>query len=71
MVDTKLLREKIAKRNMTISDVAAQMNVDKATLYRRISSPETFTIGEVLEISKILNLPHADSIAVFFAQTVA
>lgn len=56
---------------MTISDVAAQMNVDKATLYRRISSPETFTIGEVLEISKILNLPHADSIAVFFAQTVA
>lgn len=71
MVDTVLLRRKISERNMTVSDVAAAMNIDKATLYRRIATPEGFTIGEVEKIAKILNLPHADSAAIFFASTVA
>lgn len=71
MVNTDLLREKINNRNMTISDVAAAMNIDKATLYRRIAAPESFTIGEALKISELLELPHADCIAIFFAQLVA
>ena len=47
------------------------MGIDKATLYRRIAAPETFTIGEALKIAKILNLPHTDSTAIFFANEVA
>ena len=71
LVNTELLREKIARRNMTVSDVAAEMNIDKATLYRRIAAPESFTIGEALKISELLELHHSDSIAIFFAQPVA
>lgn len=71
LVNTALLREKINKQNMSVSDIAAAMNIDKATLYRRFAAAESFTIGEVLKISEILNLPHSDCIAIFFAQTVA
>lgn len=71
MVDTTLLRKKISDCNMNISDMAAAMNVDKATLYRRIAAPESFTIGEALKIAEILQLPHHDSVAIFFSDTVA
>lgn len=71
MVDTAKLRKTISDKHMTVSDIAAAMNIDKATLYRRIASPESFTIGEVLRISEILNLPHAESTAIFFGNTVA
>ena len=71
MVNTTLLRKRIDDRNMTISDVAAAMNIDKATLYRRIAAPESFTIGEALKITEILDLPHSESAAIFFSNTVA
>ena len=71
LVNTVLLRKQLNKRSMTISDLAAAMGIDKATLYRRIAAPETFTIGEALKIARILNLPHADSTAIFFANEVA
>ena len=71
MVDTAKLREKINNKNMSVADVAAAMNIDKATFYRRIAAPESFTIGEVLRLSEILNLPHAESTAIFFGNTVA
>lgn len=71
MVDAKLLREKISKNNMTVSDVASKMGIDKATLYRRIADPESFTIGEALKITEILDLSHAESAAIFFANAVA
>ena len=71
LVDTVRLRKRITDQNMTVADVATKMNIDKATLYRRISAPESFTIGEVLKISEILGLPHKESAAIFFAEQVA
>jgi plasmid maintenance system antidote protein VapI len=56
---------------MTVSDIAAAMGVDKATIYRRIAAPESFTIGEALRITEILDLPHSESTAIFFAEEVA
>ena len=71
MVDTKLLRSKIEDRRTTVSEIAAKMGVDKATLYRRIANSETFTIGEVGKITNILNLSHDEAVSIFFNQTVA
>ena len=56
---------------MTVADVAKEMSIDKATLYRRMSAPESFTIGEALKIAEILGLPHIESAAIFFAEHVA
>ena len=71
MVDTQLLRDKIDSRMTTVSEIAAKMGVDKATLYRRIANSETFTIGEVGKIAKILNLTHDEAVSIFFNQGVA
>lgn len=65
MVNTRLLRSKIVERGTSIGDVAAQMGVDKATLYRRISNSGSFTIGEVEELVSILNLSHDEAVSIF------
>lgn len=71
MVDTRLLRDKIEEKRTSISEVAARMGVDKATLYRRIANSESFTIGEVGKITEILNLSHDEAVSIFFSHSVA
>lgn len=71
MVNVDLLRSKIAERRTNVSEIAADMGVDKATLYRRIADSGSFTIGEVEKITEILKLSHDEAISIFFSPTVA
>lgn len=71
MVDTRLLRDKIEEKRTNISEIAARMGVDKATLYRRIANSESFTIGEVGKITEILSLSHDEAVSIFFSHIVA
>ena len=71
MVNVDLLKRKIAERRTNVTEIAADMGVDKATLYRRIADGSTFTIGEVGKITEILNLSHDEALSIFFNQNVA
>ena len=71
MVDMALLKSTIVKKGTNVSEVAARMGIDKATLYRRIAAAGTFTIGEVEKITDILNLSNDEAISIFFTNTVA
>lgn len=71
MVNTDLLRSKIVERRTNIAEVAAQMGIDKATLYRRIADSESFTIGEVGKLAQILKLSANEAVAIFFNAEVA
>lgn len=71
MVDTAKLKKEISQRCTNISEVAAQMGIDKATLYRRIADSDSFTIGEVDKLVSILALSASDAVSIFFANDVA
>lgn len=71
MVNVDLLRSKITEKRTNVSEIAAQMGVDKATLYRRIADSDSFTIGEASKITEILNLTHDEAISIFFSHIVA
>ena len=71
MVNVQLLRGKIEEKGINVAEVATQMGMDKATLYRRLSNAETFTIGEVGKIAEILHLTHDEAVSIFFNQNVA
>ena len=68
MVNVDLLKRKIAERRTNVTEIAADMGVDKATLYRRIADGSTFTIGEVGKITEILNLSHDEAISILEAK---
>ena len=71
MVNTDLLRSVIIKKRTNVAEIAAQMGVDKATLYRRMADSGSFTIGEVEKITHILSLSHEEAISIFFTNEVA
>lgn len=71
MVNTDMLRSKIAERRTNVSKVAERMGVDKTTLYRRIADSSSFTIGEVCKITEILELSHDEAVSIFFSRPVA
>ena len=71
MVDIALLRRKIQEKDITISDLACQLGIDKATLYRKMAKGDSFTIGEANNLVSILSLSRAESVAIFFSCSVA
>jgi AcrR family transcriptional regulator len=71
MVDTNLLKSKMAERVLSVSDVAARIGLDKATLYRRLADGESFTVGEVQRIKDVLSLTMDEAVSIFFTSNVA
>ena len=72
MVNVDKLRGKIVECRMTIEDLAKEVGVDRATLYRRINGGGgAFTIEEADKIAKALLLDADELNKIFFAQYVA
>lgn len=71
LVNTNKLRGKIVECEMSVSDLAEAIGIDKATLYRKLNNSESFTIGDADSIASALNLSKEDAVAIFFGQYVA
>ena len=72
MVNVDKLRGKMKEARLSVEDVATAMNIDRATLYRKLNAAgETFTIREAHQIIEILSLNKEEVDAIFFADTVA
>ena len=72
MINIPKLRGKIVESEMSISDLAEKIGISKSTLYQKINNNcVSFTIDEVVTISKILNLSKDEFNNIFFADFVA
>lgn len=71
MINIPKLRGKIVENEMSISDLAEKMGISKSTLYQKINNSVSFTIDEVVTISKVLNLSKDEFNNIFFADFVA
>ncbi len=72
MVNVNKLRGKIVELGLTTADVAEKMGIDRSTLYRKLNEPdEGFTVKEVADLAKILNLTANELNTIFFAHIVA
>ncbi len=71
MVNINKLKGKIVERELNITELALKINIDKATLYRKINNKgENFTIKEVDKISKVLLLSLEEMNSIFFSQYI-
>lgn len=72
MVNVNKLKGKIVERGMNVETLAERIGMDRATLYRKLSSNgETILIRDADKIAKELDLSPDESTAIFFAQNVA
>ena len=60
MPDMAKLRARMVEKHVTVEMLAKRLNVNIATLYRRLKEPETFTVGDVLSMMDYLHLSVED-----------
>ncbi len=72
MVNINKLKGKIVECGINVSDLASEIGIDRATLYRKLNAGgENFTIKEADLISEKLNLSCDEVNSIFFSQFVA
>ncbi len=68
-VNMTALRQRIHDRGYTIETLADKMNIDRATIYRKMKRDgETFTIGQIHQISDILCLSADEAKGIFLSR---
>ncbi len=67
MFDRDLFNYYIARAKQTKSSVAAHLNIDVATLYRKSTGVSEFTRDEIQKLKDFLNLTDSEAMRVFFA----
>lgn len=72
MVNVNKLKGKVVENGMNITELADKVNIDKATMYRKLNvNGESFTIKEADLIAKVLKLTLEEINSIFFSQYVA
>lgn len=68
-VNVQALEQEIKNANLRKKQFANQIDMDEATLYRKMRSDgEKFTVGEMHKIIKVLNLSKDSASAIFLFQ---
>lgn len=65
MCNVLKLKGKIVENGMTQEEFSKAVEIDRATLNRRMKRAESFTIGEVTRIVSVLNLNEDEAISIF------
>ena len=66
MFDEKRFKAQVVLQGMTIKQVAEELNIDSATLYRKMSGKSDFFRWEIQKLCEILDIK--DPASIFFAE---
>ena len=61
------LKAKIVERNITMEELAKQIGISTATLYRKVKYPLRLTLLEVIKLKDILDMTDKEAIDIFLA----
>lgn len=57
----------MARKELSVTDIAKEMGIDPATLFRKISGQSDFYRNEIEKLCQILELSAEDTLKIFFA----
>lgn len=61
------LRGKMVEKQINVDQLAKSINVNSATMYRKIKKGDGITIGEAARIKQVLDLTDAEAYEIFLA----
>lgn len=71
MFDKALFLYHVARKNMTLGAVSTMLEINPATLTRKMNGESDFTRNEVQRLKKFLELSVIDADKIFFAEELA
>ena len=69
-MDMRLLKSKLVLCDKSVEDLAKEVGISKAAMYRRINGQSDFSRNEVDIISTVLNLDQNEMMSIFFTEKV-
>ena len=60
------LKAEIVRNGLAIETFADEVGIGRTTLWRRFKNPDEFTLGEILKMADVLNLPKNRITEIFF-----
>lgn len=66
-MDMYKLRARIIEEEMNVEELAKIIGVSAPTLYRRLKSPMSMTIGDAIKIKDVLGLTDEEALDIFLA----
>ena len=65
------LKAAMARKNISIPQLANLLKISKKTIYSRFSGETDFSLSEIRKIAVILELSNDDIMVIFFTEKVA
>ena len=59
------------EKGWNVEALAAEIGIDRTSLYRKLNDGEKFTVGEAQKIKSALNLTNEEASSIFFGEPVA
>lgn len=60
------LKAKIVERGLSVTGFASLINMDRSSLYRKLSNSQRITINEATRIKEALEMTNEEAAAIFF-----
>ena len=60
------LKAKIIERGLSVTEFANMLNIDRSSMYRKLSNPQRIPIGDVISIKEALKLTNDEACEIFF-----
>ena len=72
MVNTNKLKGKIVERGLSITSLAEEMGINRATMYRKLANGgENISVHEANVMARYLKLSQQEAMDIFFGEIVA
>lgn len=65
MVDSKLIKERMAAKGLTQSDIANELNISRTAFNQKLSNERKMTIEQMFKVAKLLGI-EPDDFDIFF-----
>ena len=65
-MNVAMLKDKMAQKGFNVERLAANLEIDRSTLYRKLDGGEKITIGEAQKIKDALEMTNEEARAIFF-----
>lgn len=66
MLNTLKLKARVVESGISVNEIAEEIGVNPATIYRKINGKSQFTADEMLKIKKILHIDTVSFCNIFF-----
>ncbi len=60
------LKAKIVEKGLSVTELAGRINMDRSSLYRKLSNLQRITIGDVALIKQALGMTNEEASDIFF-----